>query len=133
MGKERTLGSGFLYSEDLMQHGEYKTFTLEIAEVIAANTVKSADGKMIDKPILRFVGAERMLVLNRTNQSAIPYATGQAIRDCVGHKVTLEVRDVKSFGGIIEPAIRIMPPEGVKVRKKLAERMGTKAIWQGSN
>lgn len=123
------LGSGFLYSEDFIKGGEYVTATLTIAEILPPNTVPAADKKMIDKPIMRFEKTERMLVLNRTNQQMVPYATGKALSECSGAKVTLEVRNIKSFGGVTEPAIRIVPPAGVKVRKKLAERLGVKAVW----
>lgn len=128
--KKEDWGSRFLYAEDLLWDQQYRTVTVEIEEVIPPFTLKTADGKTVDKPALKFKGKEKMLVLCKTNRSLIVYCTGDTLENAVGKQVTLQPRIVEAFGESVT-AIRILPPNGVKVRKKVLERLGTKAVWDG--
>lgn len=128
MMAKQDFGHRFLYAEDLIADGRYQSPILVIEEIIRPGTLESADGKMIEKPTMRFVGREKMLVLNITNQQVVPLATKQSLYKSIGCQVKLEVRDVKSIGGGIEPAIRIVPPKGTLMRRKLKDRLGEPSV-----
>lgn len=129
--KKEDFGSGFLYVENLLHDRQYRTVSVTIEEVIPKNTITSANKKLIDQPILKFVGKERMLVLNKTNQSILRVSIGDDdLSKAVGVSITLQPRIVEGWGDLM-PAIRVMPPEGVKIRKNLLKRLGEKAVWTG--
>jgi hypothetical protein len=129
--KENDYGPGYLKSENLLQNRQYMTAVVQIKEISPENTVQAADGKLIDKPILWFVGKERGLVANKTNQAVLRSCIGDDdITKAAGSTVTLQVRIVDSFG-IKEPAIRIMPPKNVRLRRAIVKRLGTEAVWEG--
>lgn len=127
-GNKKDYGSAYLYAEDLLSGGEYRTISVEIAEVIQPNTQTAANGKRIDKYILRFKGKEKLLVLCKTNAAMIRYATGDALENSVGKSITLQPRIVSAFGDEVV-AIRVLPPPGMKIRRSLNQRLGTKAVW----
>jgi hypothetical protein len=127
--KKQDFGSKYLYAEDLLSGGEYRTATVTIAEVIPAGTLTAANGQQIDKPTLRFEGKDKMLVLCKTNQSMVVLSCGEQLEKSVGHSITLQPREVAAFGEQVL-ALRIIPPPGVKVRKRLAKELGTKAVWK---
>lgn len=129
MSKKQEYGSEYLYAEDVLSGGEYKTISVEIEEVIPPDTLTAANGKRIDKYTLRFKGKSKMLVLCKTNAAIIRYATGDALEHAAGKSITLQPRIVKAFGDEVV-AIRVLPPPGVKIRRSLNERLGAKAIWQ---
>lgn len=130
--KTDNYGSEYLYSEDLLYRQEYKTVSLEIEDVIPPGTRKTAAGELVNKWCLKFVGKEKLLVLCKTNASIIHHIAGDAPGPSwIGKKITLQVRIVDSFGAKV-CAIRVMPPDGCMIRKKLIERLGTKAVWKGA-
>ena len=122
-------GSRFLYAEDLLSGGEYRTATVEIEQVIPPNELTAANGKKVDKPTLKFKGKDKMLVLCKTNQSMIVFCTGGPLCDAAGKSITLQVREVDAFGEQVV-ALRVMPEPGVKVRKSILQRLGKKAMWK---
>lgn len=127
--KTENYGTSYLYSEDFLSGGEYKTVSLEIDRVHPPGSIKSADKKPIDKWVLQFAGKDKMLVLCKTNCTVIHCINGNPPGDSwIGQKVTLQVRIVESFGELV-PAIRVMPPNGCMMRKNVAKRLGTKAVW----
>lgn len=131
--KTDSYGSRFLYSEDLLFKQEYKTVQVTIAEVIPPGELEAADGRQIGKWSLRFEGKDKLLVLCKTNVGLIHHILGNPPgADWVGEKLTLQVRLVEAFGDQVA-AIRVMPPNGCKVRKSLLDRLGKKAEWQGAN
>ena len=128
MSDKKEYGSAYLYAEDLIRDGNYIDATVTIESVIAPNTIKAANGKMIGHDTLKFVGKDKLLVLcAKVNQRILAIATGESQAEkWPGHKITLQVRIVDSFGEKV-PAIRILPPQGAMIRKSLRERLGTKA------
>ena len=126
-------GSDYLYAEDLLQNGLFQTVTVEISEVIPPGTIKAANKKFVDKPILRFAGKAKQLVVGTTNMSVIHLITGHPPGPAwIGKKITLQVRVVDAFGGQVI-AIRVVPPSGTPLRKSLIERLGTKAVFRGES
>jgi hypothetical protein len=125
---KKEYGSAYLYAEDLIRDGNYIDATVTIESVIPPNTIKAANGKMIGHDTLKFVGKDKLLVLcAKVNQRILAIATGESQAEkWPGHKITLQVRIVDSFGEKV-PAIRILPPQGAMIRKSLRERLGTKA------
>ncbi len=122
-------GAQYLYSEDLLIGQQYRTAEVEVEKYIPANTLKSADGRNIDKPTLKFKGKEKMLVLCKTNQSVIHFITGDPPGEkWVGKKLKIQPRVVDAFGEQVV-AIRVIPPKGCKVRKNVLKRLGTEAVW----
>lgn len=131
MNKEN-YGSRFLYSEDLLIGGEFKTVDVVISEVHEPGTLKSADNRSIDKWTVSFEGKDKMLVLCKTNVSIIHFVTGEIAGPAwVGKSVTLQARVVKAFGSDTT-AIRVVPPVGTTLRKKLIEGLGKKAVFSGA-
>jgi hypothetical protein len=128
MSDKKEFGSAYLYAEDLIRDGNYIDATVTIESVIPPNTIKAANGKMIGHDTLKFVGKDKLLVLcAKVNQRILAIATGESQAEkWPGHKITLQVRIVDSFGEKV-PAIRILPPHGAMIRKSLRERLGTKA------
>jgi hypothetical protein len=132
MSDKKEFGSAYLYAEDLIRDGNYIDATVTIESVIPPNTIKAANGKMIGHDTLKFVGKDKLLVLcAKVNQRILAIATGESQAEkWPGHKITLQVRIVDSFGEKV-PAIRILPPQGAMIRKSLRERLGTKASLKG--
>lgn len=125
MDKKQDYGQEFLYAENLLAKGAYQTVKVKIAEVIEPNKMRRADGKLIEKYVLKFEGKKKMLVLCKTNERVLHFVCGGQPDEWPGKEITLSVRDVDSFGDIV-PAIRVMPV-GVKIRKDLLKRLGTPA------
>jgi len=134
MSDKKEFGSAYLYAEDLIRDGNYIDATVIIESVIPPNTIKAANGKMIGHDTLKFVGKDKLLVLcAKVNQRILAIATGESQAEkWPGHKITLQVRIVDSFGEKV-PAIRILPPQGAMIRKSLRERLGTKASLKGAS
>ena len=134
MSDKKEFGSAYLYAEDLIRDGNYIDATVTIESVISPNTIKAANGKMIGHDTLKFVGKDKLLVLcAKVNQRILSIATGESQAEkWPGHKITLQVRIVDSFGEKV-PAIRILPPQGAMIRKSLRERLGTKASLKGAS
>ena len=127
---KRAYGSGFMYAEDLLQGGKFHTVTVEIAEVHEPGTLKSADGKLIDKYVIGFKGKEKRLCLAKTNVAIIHLVTGeQPGEGWIGKRITLQAREVKAFGANTL-ALRVIPPTGTPLRRTLYERMGKEAVYQ---
>lgn len=123
--KNDNYGSRFLYSEDLIHGYEYTSPVMEITAIHPPNSLKSADGRNIDKPSLSFAETPKMLVLCKTNIGIIHTVVGEEIGEgWIGAKIKLAVREVKAFGDLV-PAIRVIPPTGTKIRKGLKDRLGS--------
>lgn len=123
-------GSRFLYAEDLLIGGEFKTVQVVIEKYYPANTLESADRKKIDKPSLGFKDKAKLLVLCKTNSSLIHFVTGEDDpAKWVGKTITLQPRVVDAFGEKVV-ALRVMPTNGVMIRKGLMKRLGEKAVFR---
>lgn len=129
MADKKAFGSGFLYAEDLIRGGEFIEAKVVIESFVEAGVEKAANGKLIDKPIIGFKGAEKRLVLNATNVSVLKYVTGeQPGEGWVGKQITLQARLVDGFSGSKEFGLRVMPPIGATMRRNLLKRIGEKAV-----
>ena len=111
MDKKQDYGQEFLYAENLLSKGAYQTVRVKIAEVIEPNKLRSANNKPIDKPVLRFEGKSKMLVLCKTNESVLHFVCGGGPAEWTGKEITLAVREVEAFGEQVV-AIRVMPIGG---------------------
>lgn len=116
----------YLYSEDLIHGGQFRTARVQIEEVIPAGRLRSADGKVVDRPALRFAGKSKLLILCRTNEQVLPFVTGGGPEAWPGKTVTLQARVIKAFGDEVV-AIRIMPEPGQAVRRSIKVRLGAPA------
>ena len=125
---KESFGSHYLYAESLLSGGEFRTVTVTIEQVIPPNTLTAANGKLIDKYTLKFVGKDKLLVLCATNVAMVTFCCGEQLDRCVGKTITLQPRYIKAFGDDVV-AIRVMPQPGVKVRRSILQRLGTKATW----
>lgn len=127
--KSESFGAQFLYALDLLVGQQYRTAEVEIEEYIEAGKLKSADGRNIDKPSLRFKGKEKLLVLCKTNQKVIHFVTGEpGGPKWIGKKITLQPRFVQAFGETVV-ALRVIPPKGCMISKKVLEQLGKPAVW----
>jgi hypothetical protein len=113
----------FLESADLMSR---PPCALKISDVHPPGTMKSADGRVIDKPVIAFEGARKMLILNKTNVRILKALFGFRASGWVGHPVTIGVRYLaKAFGQTNVPTLRILPPEGAAIPFSVAKHMGS--------
>lgn len=120
--KEQNYGSQYLYAEDLLSDGKFKSVEVEISELHEPGTLKKADGGTVDKPALSFKGATKKLVLCKTNIALIKFAVGDAdAAKWIGKKIRLVVRLVDAFGSKVT-AIRVWP--SVSIRKGLVKYLG---------
>lgn len=92
--------SKFVAAEDLK--GVEAAVTIEAVQMEAIN----ADGGQEEKPVVRFVGMKKGLVLNVTNATAIAGPYGQETDNWVGKEVTLRP-DVCDFKGKPTNCIRV--------------------------
>lgn len=117
----------FLDSSDMMNR---EPVTLKIKAITPPNEMKAADGRVIDKPIIEFEGARKMLILNKTNQKILKALFGTKASGWIGHPVTIGVRYLKSaFGQKNVPTIRIIPPEGVPIPFGVQKHFGSEKPW----
>lgn len=63
-----------------------------------------------EKPVLRFIGKDKGLVLNKTNAGMIAHFYGPETDDWMGRQIGLHVEPV-SFQGRIVDAIRVAVPQ----------------------
>lgn len=102
----------FLESADLTG----KEYQVTIKSVEAPNTIKSADGRLIDKPVVYFEGAKKGLILNKTNAKRIIlfYAPkAETFEQWAGTKITLHNEDDRrpDMGGKKGPCVRVKIPK----------------------
>lgn len=117
----------FLDSSDLMNR---PPVTLTIETIYPPGEMKAADGRDIDKPVMAFKGARKMLILNKTNQKILKSMFGAKASGWIGHPVTIGVRYLKrAFGQDNVPTIRIIPPEGSAIPFGVQKHMGSEKPW----
>jgi len=81
---------------------------LVISEILPRASRKAkTDGKPIDKPILKFKGAHRGMVLNKTNAKVLANAFGPDMARWTGQTITLYPTTCKAFGVADTPCIRV--------------------------
>lgn len=81
--------------------------TLEISEVVPKGKLKAKDGKLIDKPILKFKGAKRGYVMCKTTAKVVALMYGNNMAGWIGKKITLFPTTCKAFGKDNTPCIRV--------------------------
>jgi hypothetical protein len=114
----------FLKSEHLKRDGNYVAPKLIVKNVLTGVPLMRK-GKPYAGLAIVFEGQEKVLGLNATNESMMAVSTGDSQSSkWIGATITLEVREVNSVAGGTEPAIRIMPPNGTKMRSGLAKQLG---------
>ena len=87
-----------------------KDATLTIKSVTEPNNKKTADGTVIDKPIVYFNETDKGLILNKTNGRSIGLAFGaNQMDDWVGKKITLFATTTDAFGKKNVPCVRVRP------------------------
>jgi hypothetical protein len=114
----------FLRSEHLLRNGNYCCPKLTVKAVLSGVPLMRKN-KAYQGIALVFEKQEKVLGLGATNESLMAVATGEsAIDKWIGETIVLEVREVNSAGGGTEPAIRIRPPDGTKMRSGLTKQLG---------
>ena len=107
------LGPEYLHAEEFLVDGEWREFEVVVKEVIAPNTVKSADGKLITKGIIVVGNRNKRLVLGKTNERLMVCAMGtSSTKQWIGKKVKLYPVSGSWFGQDDVCAIRISLPKG---------------------
>lgn len=81
--------------------------SLTVSEVVAKNTTKAKDGRVIDKPIIKFKEAKRGLILNKTNAKILALMFGANMESYIDERVTLYPTTCEAFGKKNTPCIRI--------------------------
>ena len=86
-----------------------KDVKLTIKSVSCPGVVKSADGKIIDRPIVYFEETDKGLILNKTNAKSIGLRHGNEMDDWAGKSITLFATTTDGFGKKNVPCVRVRP------------------------
>ena len=114
----------FLRSEHLQRDRNYVSPKLTVKAVLTGVPLMRKN-KAYSGIALVFEKQEKVLGLNNTNESLMAVSTGDSsVEKWIGQTIVLEVRDVNSAAGGTEPAIRIMPPNGTRMRSGLVKQLG---------
>ena len=99
-----------LYDSEFLHHYDLKKdeATVEIESVEAGNLVGQG-GRKSKRPLVKFKGAEKALVLNKTNGKAISVLYGNDTEKWPGCKVTI-YKAQTSLGGETVDCIRVKAP-----------------------
>lgn len=122
----------FLYAHHFLVNGAFKKAVVTIDRVLPAVKFINSKGKVDYRPGLSFVGSDKVLLLNKTNEALLIYTFGdQPGEKWHGRKVTLEIRIVRGADGNKCPAIRVSKPvgDGVTVPTKWNKWIGEVAVW----
>ena len=122
----------YLRAEHLLRDGKYKAATVEIADVVYDCPGKKGDKDKMMKG-LAFVGSDKVLGLNTTNESLVCWQTGDNRPDkWIGKKIQLVVRLVRNKK-LEEPAIRVWPSTPVP-NVRIRDQMGKEIpdSWYGT-
>ena len=104
MKKDDVFPSKYLKHTDL--RGKATTATIEHAVL---ETLKSPEGKTLDKVVLYFAGAKKSLPLNVTNFDAVADICGADTDDWAGCRIELYATKTQMAGKTVD-CIRIRPP-----------------------
>ena len=116
----------FMRSEHLLRGGKYASPTCKVSAVLNGVPLMRKN-KSYQGMALQFEGQTKVLGLGATNESIMAVVAGDSNPQAwIGVAVKLEVREVNSAGGGTEPAIRIIPPSGTKMRSGLVRMLGKK-------
>lgn len=120
----------YLRSEHLLRDGKYQAVTVEIADVVFNCPGKKGEKDKLMKG-LAFVGTDKVLGLNVTNESLVCLQTGHGKPEAwIGHKIQLVVRLISNKKlKVDEPAIRVWPAKPIP-NGRIRDQMG-KEIPEG--
>jgi hypothetical protein len=131
MTKRQFKDEQYLRAEHLLRDGKYQAVTVEIADIVWNCPIKKGD-KDTTTIGVAFVGTDKVLGLNRTNDSLICLQTGHGKPESwIGHKIQLVVRLVRNKK-VEEPAIRVWPSKPIP-NGRIRDQMGREitADWYG--
>lgn len=100
--------SGMLYSYDLEDH-QGRDVVVQIEKAFPGEVI-GENGRKSKKPIVKFVGLEKTLALNKTNGKSIKKMYGKDAESWPGKWVALFVTTCE-FGGETRDCIRIRPKQ----------------------
>ena len=101
-----------------------KPVKLIISEVVNEFQEKSADGRPIDRIILKFQKAQKGLILNKTNYRVMWAMFGKTRTDWIGKEIVLCRRYINAFGDRNVMCIRIWPPKGTPLPRSVLTKLG---------
>ena len=97
MNFQKFFPSKYLNAVDLEGQGDVNIAIRSLAE----ESVQGSDGTTDNKPVLRFEGTEKGLILNRTNAETIARLYGNDIENWTGKRIVLYVEHgVQAFGKV---------------------------------
>lgn len=124
----------YLRSEHLLRDGKYQAVDVTIADVVYDCPGKKGEKNKLMKG-LAFVGTDKVLGLNVTNESLICVQTGHGKPDnWIGHKIQLVVRLIDDKRKKVEePAIRVWPSKPIP-NGRIRDQMGREIPeeWYGT-
>ncbi len=106
-----------------------KAVTLVIEKVEAVEVYDKKQKETVQKPILRFVGKRKYLILSPTNQKTLHAAFGPAIAGSIGKTIVVKVEHIKAFGEDKTP-IRINIPVQLKIESQSTTLNGDAATGE---
>jgi hypothetical protein len=90
-----------------------KTVTVVIDGIDPRAELKRTDGTVEHRPLLRFKGKDKMMVLNKTNAQAIARMHGTEVKQWIGKAIKLRAEKVTAFGKDWD-ALRVVVERGAK-------------------
>lgn len=134
MSKRTYKDEPYLRSEHLLRDGKYQAVTVEVADIVydCPGKVGKKDKVMLG---VAFVGTNKVLGLNKTNDSLMCLQTGHGKPESwIGHKIQLVVRLVPNKSEKVdEPAIRVWPSKPIP-NGRIRDQMGKEITeeWYGN-
>ena len=126
------LGGDYLYAEDFLQDGEWRSYSLTIQAVHQKDTLKTKDGKTVDKYVLEFAPNGKKMPLSKTNMRLCRLLVGSnRVSDWVGKKIALYAAEGVPAFGQRTTAIRVRVPEDMVpygIRKFMGKDLTGKRI-----
>lgn len=109
MRVELLFPSKYLCAADFLEHGE-RALTIER---VYQDDLRTADNETEKKALVQFKGAQKRLVLNKTNALAIAELFGPETNAWTGKRVTLYPARVSAFGKMVDAIrVRAAAPQG---------------------
>lgn len=110
MRRDQVFPSKYLGGADLRaDDGSYRTFKLTILDVGMENVEEGSP----DKPVMKFQGADKGMILNSTNWAICEMAYGEDSDDWRGKKVEVYFDQTVTFKGKVTGGVRMRTPQAV--------------------
>lgn len=133
-GNKHEYGESFLYADDLVGNGQWISVELEIGDFIPANSIKAANGKIVDRECVQLKSASntKIFALCKTNRRLLQLACGSANPEkWKGQRVRVAPHVLKEcFGEPNVPCVRVQLSKDIPMPQSCRSQMGRSLVGQ---